>query len=142
MEQLSARIEEFVTDEAGTSRVEFTLVPASLGKVTVEITRTADGSLHIQLNATTLRASELLQRGSGTLQHLLGAGSRPEVRIEVRTDTDAQQMYLNPNANGEQQRQRQRQEQRRQEEQRRDRHQTADFLQQLRLGLVEVSALV
>ena len=57
MEQLSGKIERFVTEEAGVSRVEFTLIPASLGRVTVEITRTADGSLHIQLNATTLRES-------------------------------------------------------------------------------------
>lgn len=140
MEQLSGRIQKFVTEAPGVSRVEFTLIPASLGKVTVEITRTADGSLHIQLNTTTVRASELIQRSSGTLQHLLGADTRPEVRIEVRNQEEAARMYLDPNGDGRGQEQRQQQQQRRQEE-RRGAHQAVDFLQQLRLGLVELNGV-
>ena len=142
MEQLSGKIERFVTEEAGVSRVEFTLIPASLGRVTVEITRTADGSLHIQLNATTLRATELLQRNTGTLQHLLGADTRPEVRIEVRGGEESPQTYLNPNGDGRGQDQRRQQEQRKDREERRGAHQAVDFLQQLRLGLVELSGAV
>ena len=141
MEQLSARIEPFVMEEPGVSRVEFTLIPASLGKVTVEITRAADGSLHIQLNTTTLRASELLQRNTGNLQHLLGSDTRPEVRVEVRSREEAASMYLDPNGDRQDQR-RQQQNQRQQKEERRGAHQAVDFLQQLRLGLVELGGVV
>ena len=136
IEQFAARIDHLIVEDNGASRVEFTLVPASLGRITVEISRNADGALHIQINATTMRAADLLQRSTGTLQHLLGADTRPEVRIDVRTSEDTPLMYFNPNDDGRQQEQHQQGQQQRRERQ--QKHQTQDFIQQLRLGLVNL----
>ena len=136
VEELSMRIERLLVNPEGSSHVEFTLVPASLGKVTVHITQGIDGALHIQLNATTTKAAELLQKNSDGLQRLLGADTRPDVKIEVRTDEDPQALYyLNPDANQQQQRQQQNQNQNRRD-QRRDQNHAVDFVQQLRLGLI------
>ena len=139
MEQFAGRIEEVLTDGDGSSHVQITLEPASLGRVTVNITHTADGALHIQLSATTLRAAELLEHNTGTLQHLL-AENRSQVRIEVReTPRESQVLFVDPNGDNPQNQQQRQQNQSRQD-QRQSRHQTRDFLQQLRLGLVELSS--
>ncbi|MBQ9413376.1 MAG: flagellar hook-length control protein FliK [Oscillospiraceae bacterium] len=128
--QLAARIELLPTDENGNSQVELTLEPASLGRITVNITHGADGTMHIQLAATTERAQSLLTHHSQGLQHLLTSQSRPSVEIDVRRSQEAAQ-YLNPNA-GNQQQQQQRQRQSGQE------GHAESFVQQLRLGLVDL----
>ena len=132
-EQISQRIENFLVDAEDGGRVEFTLVPESLGKVTVEITRDESGALHIQLSATTNRAAELLQKNSGGLERLLMSDRRP-VQVEVRETHEDQPQYLNPNAQDQQQEQRQSRRQRQNQNQRKQ--EAHDFIQQLRLGLV------
>ncbi len=137
IEQLGLRMEPYVTGEDGVSRVEFTLEPASLGKVTVQIVHEADGTLHIQMNAATQKAAELLQRGSGHLEQLLMTDTRPDVRIEVRNTQDPQALYyMDPNGSGQDRQQRGQQHRQNQNQ---DRRHPRDFLQQLRLGLVELS---
>ena len=138
-EELAVRIESLLTEENGTSRVEITLTPASLGKITVDITHTADGSLHIALSATTAKAMSLLERHSSGLQQLLGSDTRPSVHVEVRSSEEAQRQFLNPDDSNGQERQQQQQQQqhnRHQEEPR-----TYDFMQQLRLGLVDLAGV-
>ena len=136
VEQLGMRLERLLIDPEGANHVEFTLIPASLGKVSVHITQGIDGSLHIQLSATTTKAAEILQKNSDGLQKLLGADTRPNVKIEVRTSDEGQALYyLNPDANQDQQNQRQNQNQRNQNRRRNQNH-AIDFVQQLRLGLV------
>lgn len=140
-EQLAGRVEEFLTEADGSSTVQITLEPPSLGKVTVNITHTADGALHVQLSATTMRAAELLQRNSGSLQHLL-AETRNQVRVELR-DTVRQDMaplFVDPN--GDNTRQQQQRQQQQHQRQKRESHEARDFLQQLRLGLVDLSGVV
>ena len=132
MEQLGARIESLLTDESGNTRMELTLTPESLGKVTVEITHMSDGALHIQLSANTAKAVSLLERNTGGLHTILAADRRSEVQIEVRGGEETQQQFLNPD--GEHGQNHHQQQNRQQPRQQHDR--TQDFLQQLRLGLV------
>lgn len=134
IEQLGAKIENLIVSEDGSSRVELTLTPENLGTVTVEITRSADGSIHVQLSASTERAANLLERGTNGLQNLLSAPERPAVQVSVRGGEEAQQQFLNPNDSNGQNRQQQQQQQRQQQSGDR----TQEFLQQLRLGLVDL----
>lgn len=83
--QMADHIENFLMTQEEGGRVEFTLIPESLGKISVEISRDQDGALHIQLTPSTLRAAEFLSKNSDGLQHLLGRPGRPETDVEVRT---------------------------------------------------------
>ena len=135
IERLAGRLESFLAQETGDRTVQVTLSPESLGKIRIEITHSTDGALHVQLNASSERAVNLLQRGASNLQNLLTTDARPNVHVEVRHESSQQQQYFNPNdQSGQQQQQQQQQQQRRQQPQ----HRTAeDFMQQLRLGLVD-----
>ena len=135
VERMAAKIETLIVNQHGESRVEFSLIPENLGKITVEILRTQDGALHISLAATTTRAAELLGRNTGNLQHLLGADVRPAVDVQVRTTEDeAVRQLLNPD--GQQEQQRQQQQRKRKDE---EKGGAQDFIQQLRLGLVSLA---
>ena len=139
-EQLATRIEHVLVSQEDVSRVEFTLVPANLGKISVEITRGEDGALHIALSATTLRAAQFLDRNSGGLQTILTNASRPTVDVEVRSSQETQQQFLNPNGEGQQQQQQQQNQQQQQRQNREQQEQDSrNFVQQLRLGLRELS---
>ena len=136
MEQLGARLESFITEDNGNQIVELTLTPASLGKLRVAITHTPEGALHVQLNAASDRALNLLQKGAGNLQNLLVNSSRPNVAVEVRGSQQSEQQAFNPNQqNGQQQNQQSRQEH--QQQSRRSKERSVEFIQQLRLGLVD-----
>lgn len=137
--QLAARIEDLVTDEAGNTRVQLTLTPENLGTVTVQITHSANGALHVELSATTQRAANLLERNMDGLQNLLRTETRPAVQVQVRGGEEAQQQFLNPDGQ-QQQNQQQPQQDQRQPRQGSDRAQ--DFLQQLRLGLVDTDEIL
>lgn len=138
-EELGARIESLLTDEAGGTKLELSLSPASLGKLTVEIARGADGSLHVQLFAATEKAAALLEKNAGGLQSLLAAKDRPQTTVEVRFEESAQQKFLDPNG----QRQNQNgayQQQQQQRKPQREALRVEDFMSRLRLGLVELDA--
>ena len=135
--ELAARIESLITAEDGSSRVELTLTPASLGKISVEITHSADGALHIALSAANPKAMALLERQSGSLHQLLSNQNRPSVEIEIRRSPDAPQQFLNPNDDNARQQQRQQQQHR----PRREEPVGMDFVQRLRLGLVELAGV-
>ena len=131
-EELADRIEDLFTDEGIDSRVEFTLTPESLGKITVQITHGQDGSLHVLLSASTERAAALLERHTSGLQNLLTANGRTQTQVEVRGNEESQRQFFNPNGENNQGRQQQQGQQRRSQPE----HQTQDFVQQLRLGLL------
>ena len=134
--QITNRIENFLVDQEQGGRVEFTLIPESLGRISVEISRDQDGSLRILLTPSTLRAADFLEKNSGSLQNLLGHPSRPTVDVEVRAPQNTENPFLNPNAEQQQEQQRRQQEQqrRRQREERRE-GSAVDFVSRLRLGL-------
>lgn len=124
-----------IPTEQGTSHVEINLQPESLGKLTVAITRAADGALSIVLSASNMKAAALLQQHSSSLQNLLAANNQTKVEIEVRGGEEAQQQFLNPNDSNGREQQQQRQPHHQQQEQPNN---TMDFLQQLRLGLISM----
>lgn len=120
----------------GESKIELTLTPETLGKLTVEITKDAGGILSVVISASTPKAAAVLQQHTSDLQNILMArDDQVEVHVEVRGSEESQQQFLNPNdANG--QNHRQQQQQRQQQEE--DNSDPRDFLQKLRLGLVSL----
>ena len=134
VEQLGSEIERIVVNDVSANRIEVTLTPEHLGKLTVEVTREVDGTLNVVLHATNERAANLLERGMDGLRQALAANNGREAQIEVRGSEESQQQFLNPDGQNEQNRQQQQQQNRRRTEQR----SAQDFLQQLRLGLVDV----
>ena len=133
VEQLGEELGGILVNSADANRIEVTLTPEHLGKLTIEISRGEDGALSVVLHASTERAANLLERGALSLQSMLAANARNNVQVEVRPAEESQQQFLNPNdQNGREQQQQQRQNGRRQE-----RQSAQDFLQQLRLGLVD-----
>ena len=136
VEELTARIRDLIVDTGEETRVEFTLIPASLGKISVEIVRGSDGALHVQLSATTMRAAELLQRHSTGLENALAGSDRSQVKVDVTASEETQRQFLDPNADSRQEQQRRQQEQQGRRQRRPEPHEAQDFVSQLRLGLV------
>lgn len=132
-EQLEAELADSLqVNDAQPNRVEITLTPEHLGRLTVEITRGENGALSVVLHPSTLRAANLLERSSDSLQSLLANRTGGEIEVRVQ-ESDRQQM-LNPDGQ-----QRQQQQQQRDGENRGNRNRNPqEFLQQLRLGLVEM----
>lgn len=128
-QQLADRLVQML--EQGDTKVELMLNPENLGRMTVEITRTHEGVLHIVLGAVNQKAVSLLQENSASLHSLLAASQDGEVRIEVQQQEPQQQpnQFMNPDEQGRQQHQ--------QQQKPRQQAATEDFVQQLRLGLVE-----
>ncbi len=125
--QLADRLVQML--EQGDTRVQIALNPENLGQMTVEITRSVDGALHVVLGAVSEKATALLRQNSADLQGLLAAASQGDVRVEVQEQQPQEQLnqFLNPDEQGRQQ----------QSQQRKPRQQaeSEDFVQQLRLGL-------
>lgn len=134
VEQLADELGDVLVTSADANRVEITLTPEHLGKLTVEISRGENGALSVVLHASSERAANLLERGSANLQSLLSSNVKNEVQVEVRPAEESQQQFLNPDG----QNRGQQQQQQQQNERRREQHSAQDFLQQLRLGLVDV----
>lgn len=140
-EELGARIESLLTNETGDTKLELTLSPANLGKLTLEITHGADGSLHVQMLASTEKAAALLEKSLGGLQNLLAARERPQTTVEVRIDERAQQ-FLNPDGQRRDQNGAYQQQQQQQRGPQREALRVEDFMSRLRLGLVELDAAI
>lgn len=120
--------------ESGENRVEIQLTPEALGKMTIELTRSADGTLNVILNAENAETRSMLTRHITTLQETLVGRGQPSVQIEVSRGEETQQQNfqqqdlgddMNGSQNGQQQR-------------RREESSGEDFLQQLRLGLIDL----
>lgn len=134
VEQLGEELDGILVNNVDLNRVEVTLTPEHLGKLTIEISRGENGALSVVLHASTERAASLLERGVNSLQNLLMANAgNNSVRVEVRPAEESQQQFLNPDGQNEQGRE----QQQRQNEGRQERQSAQDFLQQLRLGLVD-----
>lgn len=121
--------------EQGQSRVSIQLNPANLGQLTVEITRDAGGALSVVMSTVNEKAAALLRQHSGALQSAMMESVQAPVTVEVQQPQQAEEsnQFLNPDGqNNQNQHQQQRQEQQ-------HKGSNEDFLQQLRLGLVELN---
>ncbi|MBR6678206.1 MAG: flagellar hook-length control protein FliK [Oscillospiraceae bacterium] len=127
-ESVKAQIGDKLTETLanGETRVELQLTPDHLGKITIELTKSGDGALHVTLFAENSQTRLMLERDMGGLQSLLHQNVREDVQVEVSHQDEAQQ---HESYEGHQQRSRE-------QEQRRERQQGEDFLNQLRLGLI------
>lgn len=116
------------------TRVEIQLEPLELGKLTIELTHSTDGTLNILLSAENAQTRGLLERHMGSLQEALIERGQQSVQITVDRGEESQRQDNQQNnnfqdgSNGRQSEQHRRNDQRSGE----------DFLQQLRLGLIPV----
>lgn len=133
-EQLQLPLQEALKD--GTSHIVVSLTPANLGNVTIEITRAGDGSLHVFFATTTEKAADLLKHHSGNLQTMLAGESQAPVKIEIQHQDEyhSARQFLNPEDGGQRQ-----QQQHRQQQENRQPEASQDFIQQLRLGLIQLN---
>ena len=120
--------------ETGETRVQIQLEPVELGKMTIELTHSADGTLTVLLDAENAQTRSLLEKHMGSLQEALADRGQKMVQITVEHNEESQRQEnqqrndFHDGQNGQQQEQQQ---------QRRDaRNNSADFMQQLRLGLI------
>lgn len=133
---LDAQLAKQVTAalDSGDSQVSVRLNPENLGTMQVQLTRSSDGSLHVLLNVTSDKALGLLERHSTGLQNLLMAHIDAPVKIEVQHSGESQQaMHQQLDQDGKNQQG----NHGRQRQPSREETNPEDFLQQLRLGLVE-----
>lgn len=118
--------------DQGDQHVEIKLSPANLGSVTAEFTRTSEGTLHVVLHAETEQAAKLLSDHAANLGALLQESNRGEVRVQVAQPQENQSAWQQPDQDGG------RQQQSQQQQRNTPRQEAESFLQQLRLGLIEM----
>ncbi|MBD5134326.1 MAG: flagellar hook-length control protein FliK [Clostridiales bacterium] len=119
--------------QKGESMVRIQLNPENLGSVTVEISRSAEGVLHIALNAHSGETRSLLERHAADLQGLVSSRTQQEVQVDVQRQQESQQnQNQQQNYDGHNGHAQNGQERR----QRREHTNSQDFMQQLRLGLI------
>ena len=128
-EQIAPKLTEAL--QKGETRVEVTLTPENLGKVTVEVTLREDGTLHVALHAESSQTRGLLERSADNLMAMLGRDARQEVQVEVPRQQESQQQNFYDDG-----RQGRGQQEHGQQERRQEQRSGEDFLHQLRLGLV------
>ena len=116
----------------GNQHLEIKLSPAHLGTVTVEFDRSTDGTLHVLLHTETSQAAKILNDHADALGLLLRDSANTTVRVEVSQPQQNQQPWQQPDQNGGQQQQQQQQQHRTQQQE------AESFLQQLRLGLMQL----
>ena len=118
--------------------VRVSLQPENLGSVTVEMTRSEDGALHVLLHAENPRAQSILEKSAAGLQTLLMDSTQGAVQVQVerqQSSQGGQQQPFDQDGRSGQQGQNGQQGQ-----QSRHQQQDTDFLQQLRLGLIPLDA--
>lgn len=120
--------------QKGESMVRIQLNPERLGSVTVEISKSAEGILHVALSAHSAETRGLLERHAGDLQGMLSSRGQ-EVQVDVQRQQESQQgqNQQHQNYDGHNGHAQDGQERR---QQRREHTSTQDFMQQLRLGLI------
>lgn len=128
--QLSKQIGTALKD--GAQQVKIQLAPESLGTLTIDLTQTQDGALQVVLHTTTEKAAALLGQHAENLGALLQNSIQTPVQVEVQRQEQNQQFQ-----------QFQQNQQHGQNQQHNHRRQNGeDFLQQLRLGLVNLNEQV
>lgn len=124
--------------EQGQSVVRLQLNPANLGSVTIELSRDAAGQLTIVMNPETVRAANILTEHSSSLMATLANNGEFTVMISVTMPEDAENagMMMNPDGHNGQNPEDEDDEKKKKRQPRTEGVNAADFLSQLRLGLV------
>ena len=130
-QQVAVKLSDLIT--SGETKVQIQLEPVELGKLTIELTRSADGTLSVVLDAENAQTRSLLEKHIGTLQETLVDRGQRAVQITVEHNEESQRQDNQQREDFYDGRNGQHSEQ----QQRRDAHRdSADFMQQLRLGLI------
>lgn len=119
-------------NDAGESSVIIRMSPESLGSVTAQITQTAEGTLHVVLQAADDVATALLKNHVSQLVQAFQAAGQT-VTVEIARSEEAEQSNQDQQNAEQQQKQDQQQKDEKQDEQ--EFVYNDDFMQQLRLGL-------
>ena len=136
--EFDTRVANTVTEalQRGFETVELKLSPENLGSVTVSLSKGQDGVLHVALAAESEHTLRLLTEHTANLSSLLQSSGQSEVRVDIRQTQENQQQqqpWQQPDSNrqgsGDGQNRRQNQEQQ---------HSGDGFIQQLRLGLLDL----
>lgn len=121
--------------ENGDETVTIQLTPENLGTITIQLTQTADGILQVIMQAVDADAAKLLgSHAESIAQALMTSGSTVTVEVSSLTAEQAEQGGQEFDQQGEKQHQG--------EQEQEDEEQgivTDDFMQQLRLGLLQFS---
>lgn len=114
--------------DQGTQKIQIQLKPENLGNIVVEMTQDSNGMLHVVLHADNDRTARFLQDHSTALSDLLQNSRSGQVHVEVPSQQSNQESWQPPDQrnSGGQHRQHQN-----------SRQNTEDFLNQLRLGLLQ-----
>ena len=120
--------------QQGLKQVEIKLSPENLGSLTIKLTQSADGTLQVVLHTSTTKAAALLTQHLDRLDMALQNYGQTQVHVEVQRNEDSQQaqqqfQQADPDGHNRQQQQQQ---------QRQENEHSGDFLQRLRLGLVDL----
>ena len=131
-QQITAKLTDIL--ENGETKVQIQLEPVELGKLTIELTRSEDGTLSVLLDAEKAQTRGLLEKHMNSLQEALTDRGQKVTQITVEHSEESQRQDNQQRDDFYDGRNNQHQQQ---EQQRRDnRRDGVDFLQQLRLGLI------
>ena len=93
-EQISQKLDTALKN--GETKIEILLEPEALGKVSIEMTHRADGTLSVLLHAENSQTRGLLERNMGGLQEALGLRGQQSVEIEVSRGEETEQQNQQP----------------------------------------------
>lgn len=129
--------------EQGQSVVRLQLNPANLGNVTIELSRDAAGQLTIVMNPETVRAANILTEHSSSLMATLANNGEFTVMIAITMPEDAENagMMMNPDGHNGRNPEDEDDEKKKKHQPRTEGVNAADFLSQLRLGLVDTQSV-
>ena len=124
--------------QQGLKQVEIKLSPENLGSLTIKLTQSADGTLQVVLHTSTTKAAALLTQHLDRLDMALQNYGQTQVHVEVQRNEDSQQaqqqfQQADPDGHNRQQQQQQHQQ---------ENEHSGDFLQRLRLGLVDLEDVI
>lgn len=126
---LTQQIELLSAEKTGDNKVTIQLNPEHLGRITVHVSQDEHGALQVLLQTASEKTTRLMTEHVGGLVGLLRENQTVPVQVQVQQEQPSQQ---NTNPDGHQQQQHQQQQRRPQA--------SADFTQQLRLGLIGLDA--
>ena len=124
--------------QQGMKQIEIKLSPENLGSLTIKVTQGIDGSLQVVLHASNAKAANLLTQHLDGLNTALQNYGQTQVHVEVQRNEDSQQaqqqfQQADPDGHNRQQQQQQHQQ---------ENEHSGDFLQRLRLGLVDLEDVI
>lgn len=124
--------------QEGADMVLIRLNPASLGSVTIELSRSAAGELTIVMNPDSVRAANILNAHTENLvASLIERGENVvNVQVNMPENTENAGMMMNPDGHNSQNPEDEDDEKKKKQQPRTEGVNAADFLSQLRLGLV------